>query len=75
MRRKDREVQNKEDIFEIKHGLNVLLGHYGYNEYPLDRCMGIEHLVVGKIVLEEITGKRNLPGALTTADKAAITHK
>lgn len=46
---------------EMKHGLKVLLAHYGYSDYPLDRCMGMSHLLVGKIVLDEITGKRNLP--------------
>lgn len=60
------------DINEIKHGLKVLLDHYGYHDYPLDRCMGTSHLLVGKIVLDEITGKRNLPGAMPPADRAAI---
>lgn len=50
------------DTEEIKHGLKVLLDHYGYNDYPLDRCMGLDHVFVGKIVLDTITGKRNLPG-------------
>lgn len=62
------------DLDEIKHGLKVLLDHYGYYEYPLDRCMGTSHLLIGKIVLNEITGKRNLPGAITPEDKAAIKH-
>ncbi|MBQ7942433.1 MAG: pyridoxamine 5'-phosphate oxidase family protein [Lachnospiraceae bacterium] len=62
------------DVDEIKHGLKVLLSHYGYQEYPLDRCMGISHLLVGKIVLDKITGKKNLPGAMTSADQAAINH-
>ena len=66
------ECQILTDADEIKHGLKVLLGHYGYHEYPLDRCMGISHLLIGKIVLGKITGKRNLPGATTTADQAAI---
>ena len=68
------ECQFITDIDEIKHGLKVLLEHYGHDEYPLDRCGGMEHLLLGKIVLEKITGKRNLPGTLTTADKAAIEH-
>ncbi|MBR0256281.1 MAG: pyridoxamine 5'-phosphate oxidase family protein [Synergistaceae bacterium] len=59
------------DIDEIKHGLKVLLDHYGQHDYPLDRCMGLSHVMVGKIVLDKITGKRNLPGAMTSADKAA----
>ncbi len=49
------------DIDEIKHGLKVLLEHYGETDYPLNRCAGLEHLVLGKIVLTEITGKRNRP--------------
>ncbi len=68
------ECQIITDIDEIKHGLKVLLGHYGYHEYPLDRCMGIGHLLFGKIVLDKITGKKNLPGAMTSADQAAITR-
>lgn len=68
------ECQIVMDIDEIKHGLKVLLSHYGYQEYPLDRCMGMSHMLVGKIVLDEITGKRNLPGAMTAADQAVINH-
>ena len=45
---------------EVMHGLRVLLDHYGYHDYPLDRCSGTSHLLVGKIVLDEITGKRNI---------------
>lgn len=68
------ECQIITNIDEIKHGLKVLLGHYGYHEYPLDRCMGISHLLLGKIVLDKITGKKNLPGAMTSADQATITR-
>ena len=50
-----------EDMDEIVHGLKVLTEHYGFYNYPLERCRGIEHLFVGKIVLDEMTGKRNLP--------------
>ncbi|MBQ9454032.1 MAG: pyridoxamine 5'-phosphate oxidase family protein [Desulfovibrio sp.] len=49
------------DIEGIKHGLKILTEHYGYFDYPLDRCKSIQHLLVGKIILEKITGKRNLP--------------
>ncbi len=68
------ECQMITDIDEIKHGLKVLLGHYGYHEYPLDRCMGISHLLLGKIILDEITGKRNLQGTMTTADKSVAKN-
>ena len=59
---------------EIKHGLKLLLDHYGYYDYPLDRCMGLSHVLVGKIVLNEITGKRNLPGALTSTDQTTMNQ-
>ena len=58
-----------EDVDEIKHGLKLLTEHYGYSDYPLDGCGGLQNLLVGKIVLEEITGKRNLPSTLTPTDK------
>ena len=57
------------DSEEIMHGLKLLTEHYGYGEYPLDRCAGLEHLLVGKIVLDEIYGKKNLPGSMTPADR------
>ena len=44
---------------EKLHGLKVLTAHYGYPDDPVDRCAGLEHLLVGKITLEEIYGKRN----------------
>ena len=69
-----RKCQLITDVDEILHGLKALTEHYGYHDYPLDRCMGISHVLIGKIVLEKITGKRNLPGAMTPADKAAINH-
>ena len=54
---------------EVLHGLRLLTEHYGYYGYPLERCRGVENLVVGKILLDEITGKRNLPGLPTAADQ------
>ncbi len=59
------------DTDEMIRGLKLLTEHYGFFDYPLDRCRGIDHLKVGKIVLDEITGKRNLPGTPTPADIAA----
>jgi uncharacterized protein len=53
------------------HGLKLLTEHYGYRDYPLDRCAGMDHLLVGKITLEKIYGKQNLPGSTTPADRAA----
>ena len=63
------------DAAEVRHGLELLTGHYGFSDYPLDRCAGIDHLRIGKIVLEEITGKRNLPGSMTPADRASQERK
>lgn len=50
------------DPDEIVHGLKLLTEHYGYTDYPLERCRALEFLYVGKITLDEMTGKRNLPG-------------
>ena len=47
------------DPDEIVHGLRLLTEHYGYKDYSLKRCRGLEMLHVGKITLNEITGKRN----------------
>lgn len=58
-----------DDAAEILHGLRLLTEHYGYQDYSVERCRGVEHLYVGKIVLDEITGKRNLPGVPTAADR------
>ena len=55
---------------EILHGLKLLTEHYCYFDYPLERCAGLKHLLVGRIALDEISGKRNLPGASTPADQA-----
>ncbi len=46
---------------EIMRGLHLLTQQYGYNDYPLDRCRGLDAVRVGKITVETITGKRNLP--------------
>ena len=50
-----------QDENEIIHGLKTITNHYGYPDYDLSHCRGLEHVYVGKIVLDEITGKRNLP--------------
>ena len=49
------------DPEEILHGLKVLTEHYGYYDYSLESCRSLQYVFVGKIVLDEITGKRNLP--------------
>ncbi|MCR5562541.1 MAG: pyridoxamine 5'-phosphate oxidase family protein [Desulfovibrio sp.] len=49
------------DADEIRHGLKLLTEHYDYLDYPLERCTSVQHLLVGKIILENMTGKRNLP--------------
>ena len=58
-----------EDEDEIIHGLRVLTDHYGYHDYSIERCRGVKNLFVGKILLDDITGKRNLPGLPTAADQ------
>ncbi len=50
-----------EEEAEITKGINLILAHYGYFDYPLDDCRGLTHMKIGKITLEEIYGKRNPP--------------
>lgn len=50
-----------EDQAEIEKGLDLILRHYGYMDYPLDRCKGINQLSMYKIPLRILTAKRNLP--------------
>ena len=47
------------DEAEIVHGLKVLTEHYGYFDYDLAHCRALKYIYVGKIVLEEASGKRN----------------
>ena len=58
-----------EDEEEILHGLKLLTDHYGYFDYSVERCRGVENVFVGKILLDEITGKRNLPVSPPAADR------
>ena len=39
----------------------LMTKRYGYGDYPVGRCRGLAAANVFKIVLESITGKRNLP--------------
>ena len=63
------ECQLVENPDEVIHGLQLLTEHYGYDNYSLERCRGVDHLFVGKITLDEVTGKRNLPGQVVAADR------
>ena len=55
---------------DILHGLKLLTEHYGYFDYPLERCAGLAHLLVGRIAPDEISGQRILPVASTPPDRA-----
>lgn len=46
---------------EIVRGLKTITDHYGYFDYDLRNCRALQFLCVGKITLETLTGKRNLP--------------
>lgn len=54
-------VVSKAEGEEKLHGLRKLVEHYGFDDYPVDRCKGLENTTVYKIVVSELTGKRNLP--------------
>lgn len=58
------ECQFVTDADEILHGLQLLCEHYCYGDYPLDRCKGLQHLLVGKIVISQLTGKKNISTAI-----------
>ena len=47
-------------VQDATHGLHRITEHYGYPKYSLEKCKGLEHLLVGKILLKTVTGKRNL---------------
>ena len=51
------EVKDKNEII---HGLRLLTDHYGYTDFSIDDCEDLTRVFVGKIVLERITGKRNI---------------
>lgn len=48
-----------EDTDEMIRGLQAIVAHYGYPDYPVEPCLERMHLLVEKIVLDRITGKRN----------------
>lgn len=52
---------SKIDGEEKSFGLRKILEHYGYADYPFERCKSLAHTAVYKITLQSITGKRNLP--------------
>lgn len=54
-------VVSKTDGSEKIHGLTRIAEHYGFIDYPIGSCKGLGSTNVYKIVLSEITGKRNLP--------------
>jgi len=43
------------------YGLQKIVEHYGYSDYPTNKCKGLPMTTVFKITLDQITGKRNLP--------------
>lgn len=48
------------DPAEVLHGLRVITDHYD-PDFRVESCPGLERLYVGRIALESMTGKRNLP--------------
>ena len=65
------ECRFPDDEEEILRGLKLLTEHYGYADYSLERCRALKYVSVGKIVLDEVTGKRNLPVSSSPADSAS----
>ena len=46
---------------EKEFGLRTILAHYGFASHPLTQCRGLSHANVYKVILHQLTGKRNLP--------------
>ncbi len=46
---------------EKVHGLDMIVKHYHYNDFPVKECKSLPRTTVYKIAVKEITGKRNLP--------------
>lgn len=49
------------DKSEIIHGLSLINSHYGYSDYNIEQCGDLSRVLVGKIVIDKIYGKKNLP--------------
>lgn len=45
----------------VARGLQAINEHYGYFDYDLKNCRALTFVYVGKILLDTLTGKRNLP--------------
>ena len=55
------ECQFAETPDEVEKGIRAVLAHYGCHDFPLEQCNGLNHMKVGRIRLESLYGKRNLP--------------
>lgn len=42
------------------HGFKGMLGQYSKEEHPIEECKGLSRCDVYRVVLDEVTGKRNL---------------
>jgi len=50
-----------EDEEAAIRGLTALNEHYGYFDYDLKNCRALKYVYVGRIPLDTLTGKHNLP--------------
>ena len=48
------------DPADVLHGLTVITRHYD-DGFAVESCPGLDRLLVGRITLGSLTGKRNLP--------------
>ncbi|CCK84604.1 5-NITROIMIDAZOLE ANTIBIOTIC RESISTANCE PROTEIN [Lactobacillus equicursoris 66c] len=48
------------DKTETLHALKLIMDHYGFHDDLDENNPGLNYLLAGKIVLEQLTGKRNL---------------
>lgn len=52
-----------EDDGEILEGLRLICEHCGFDDVPLDTCLGLAAVRIYRIDIASMTGKRNLPGS------------
>ncbi len=47
------------DPEEAEKGLRLIVAHYGFPDYPMDRCKGFSRVLILRIKLNSLCGKRN----------------
>lgn len=49
------------DAEECRHGMQLIVDHYGYTDYKVETNPALKHTAICRIKLSSLTGKCNLP--------------